>query len=724
MRRQFVAAVAAVLLAHGGRVGASDGAGAATSAKPAGTPAAGSRGEGVAGAAEERGFRLPMTRDGWVDLRALLVASDGSRRLGNHRARFNDTRDRGSRIVFFDPVQGDNATAEVYWWDGRRIVDSAGRAANPKSGKAYGADPLEPDEAAIRPFRHGVGMVRNADADPRLRTHDRDCEAVAGGYPDWFLYRRGRTHDTFDSGIVGGRSEREPMVVAAYGPLADGRAIIAPALGRKVRYRDSERSIHNPMSASTKGAKKLWLHMVYCGLDVRAPWTGVGAQVADSFAGGPVTAYAEDCRWAHGGGSRLTYLPRKTTLRRCVVAFSWKAESHNQGYFTSGFGSATTFEEVLFYRNGYKSDPRTDPDPRRDIFSRNIYQGGGAQMGHRYLGIISADGASGGPQMRLGGRIEASLILEGYWFSSTNSNKTVNPWLVAGEGAGQSAVVRNNVQLVHAFPTPKDPDTAERPSVRAAQPAWGYTLQGASFGALVEGNIISQAMLIDDLGVAEGTRGFGIGLTARPDTYEDGKAHTQRNNTIRGNIVYRTAAGLQVSGDFSGVKGNVVEGNVFVARKAIQHSAAAVDAAEGLALRKNRFYCDGELPAYCRAAQGNSAASYAKAAAAEKWPDPNRTLKRYVTEVLGLSLLDWKDDPILAPAARDARAGAGESYDPTGLKTFMAVATNMRRGGTRAVPRSGKPSWGGDYAWDERLTGRAVVNWIRAGFGLPPERPP
>jgi hypothetical protein len=666
-------------------------------------------------------FQLPLSADGWLDLRALLVASDGSRSLGNHRARFNDSRDRGSKIVFFDPVKGDNETAEVYWWDGKRIVDSAGRAANPGSGKAYGVNPLQPDEDAVRPFRHAVGMLRNADADPRLRTHDRDCEAVAGGYPDWVLFRRGRTHDTFDSGIVGGRSEREPMVVAAYGPLADGRAIIAPALGKSARFKDHERPIHNPMSASTQGANKLWLHMVLSGLDCKAPWSALGSQVADSFSGGPVTAYAEDCRWAHGPGGRLTYLPSKTTIRRSVVAFSWREEAHNQGYFNGGFGCSTTFDEVIFYRNGFKTDPKTDPDPRRDIFSRNIYQGGGAMMGHRYLGIICADGASG-MQMRLGGLIEGSLVIEGYWFSGTESNKPVNPWLIASGQSGQSSVVRNNVQLVYAYPTPRDPDTAERRSSGAAQPGWGYTLQSASFGSLVEGNIISQAMLIDELGAAEGALGFGIGVTTKPAAYEDGKTYAQRNNTIRKNIVYRTGAGLQIGGDWSGVKGNIVEGNVFVAKKAVRNTAAAVEASKGLTLQNNRFYCDGDFPAESQTGPGNSATAYRDAAAKEGWPEPNRTLKRYVTGVLGLALLDWQDDPFLDPAARDARAKAGESYDPTGLKTFMAVATNMRRGGVRPVPASGKPSWTGDYAWDERLTGRAVVNWIRAGFGLPAAR--
>jgi hypothetical protein len=448
---------------------------------PASSDAANSSAQGV--------FRLPLSADGWLNLRALLVPSDGSRSLGNHRARFNDSRDRGSKIVFFDPVRGDNETADVYWWDGKRIVDSSGRAANPANGKAYGTDPLAPDEEAIRPFRNAVGMLRNADGDPRLRMHDRDCEAVAGGYPDWFLFRRGRIHDTFDSGIVGGRNEREPMVLAAFGPPAVGRAIIAPAIGKRVRFQEHERTIHNPLSTDTQGARKLWLHMVLSGLDFHAPWSASGAQEAESCSGGPATAYAEDCRWAHGAGSRLVYLPRKSTIRRSVVAFSWQGEAHNQGYYTSGLRCATTFDEVIFYRNGYKTDPKTDPDPRRDIFSRNVYQGGGSQMGHQYLGVICADGASG-MQMRLGGRIERSLILEGYWFSSTDSNQLVNPWLVGGGQSGQSAVVRNNVQLVYAYPTPKDPDTA-RKSAGAAQPGWGYTLQGVSFGALVEGNLIS-----------------------------------------------------------------------------------------------------------------------------------------------------------------------------------------------------------------------------------------
>jgi hypothetical protein len=44
----------------------------------------------------------------------------------------------------------------------------------------------------------------------------------------------------------------------------------------------------------------------------------------------------------------------------------------------------------------------------------------------------------------------------------------------------------------------------------------------------------------------------------------------------------------------------------------------------------------------------------------------------------------------------------------------------MRRGGAEPIPASGKPSWTGDYPWDARFTGVAVVNWIREGFGMEP----
>jgi hypothetical protein len=639
--------------------------------------------------------------DGWTDLLAFLVRSDGTRSLGTTTWHvFNSTRDKGSKIVYFNNASGDNAAGQVYWWDGSRIIDSAGNAANP-AGQAYGTDPLRPNEAAIKPFRTALRSGGGEWGDLPLRSHfNLEFGTVAGGYPDWFLFRRGQTHTEFGGPLDGGRSEAEPMVIAAYGPPAEGRAVMDP--------------VGNPAPGSSNpfgdaADPTVWLHEVMWGLEFRdLTFSHVGSQNSDSPGGGPVTLLIEDCKFTK---TPMAYLPQKTTFRRGVSAFNWDADAHNQGYFTHGWKAQGTFEDAIFYKNGFKDDPRTNPDPRRTIYDRNVYQGGGAQMGHTYRNIVSADGGSGSPQMRLGGLIENSLIIEGYWFSGTYSIDPVNNWMTANGQAGRSAVVRDNVQLVLQFPSPGDPDSGGGSDARA-QFGGGYELTGASFGALVENNIISHAMLADELGLADAaSRGHGFKL--RPDraVYEDGNTYTHQRNLFRGNIAWRTNAALQIESDWTGSAGSVLEGNVFVSRIAATNSSSNIAGTGQLEARNNRFYT-AALPTGPWVGAGNTLAPSANAAAAEGWPDPNRTLKRYVTEVLGLSLLDWSDDPWVT--------GGSGAYDPMGLKTFMAVAINMRKGGANPAPSGGKPSWTGDYAWDHRYTGEAVVNWIRAGFGLPP----
>jgi len=644
-----------------------------------------------------------LATPGWTDPRSFLVTSDGSRSLGDNQASFNDTRDQGSKLAYFDAENGDNESADVYWWDGEKLVDSAGNASNPANGEAYGSDPLQPNRTAIKPFRALL-----ANGDPRLLAQDgNNAEAnnwrfsgLSGGYPDWFLFRRGQVHTDFDRKLTGGRSEAEPMVVAAWGPPTDGRAIVDPAEG-----------MTNPFGGHNWGYAQSWLHHAIFSIEMHTGYGYVSVNLADSFAGGPVTAFLEDCLWPERVGGQIVYPPTKTTIRRSIVRHTWKPDAHNQAYYTSGFKNQVTMDEVILYKNGYKTNPVTDPDPKRDIFSRNIYQGGGAKLGHVYRNIISMDGASGGPQMRLGGVLENSLIVEGYVYSSTNSNSYVNDWMESEGQVGQSARVRNNVQLIYAYPNEADPDTEDKSDSRA-QPGWGYALQGASFGAVVEGNIISGAMLRDELA---GSPRRGINLASNFNEYEGGATFSQKNNVLRDNILYRVGYGFEVEGDATSFDNVRIENNIAVADNTVNLRASNSDSATGLVFSGNRFYSDGELTVD---AQTNEQYPEAEAASREGWPDPDRTLRRYVEEVLGLSLLDWSDNPNYSTADTSVRQNAGEIYDPAGMKTFMAVAANMRYGGRDAVPESGKPSMTADYAWDQRFTAVAVVNWIRAGFGL------
>jgi len=627
----------------------------------------------------------------WTDLSQFLVTSDGSHSLGDPNAVFNDTRDEGSKIVYFNAQSGDNEIAEVYWWDGTRLVDSTGSAVD-TDGNEYGTDPLQPNELAIKPFKDF--LVENDDRLCTQQNRDWNFDATAGGYPDWFLFRRGQTFTKFDLELSGGRSREEPMVVTAYGPLSDTRPIFAPEAS----------SPFGGLLGGNSSVDTYYFHQVVTSLEI-GHYGWIGGYVAKSSADGePITAYLEDMH-IRGGEDGLTYLPTETTVKKSVVA-----NASDLGYWTYEFEAKVTFDEVIFFRNGFATSPLTDPDPVHDKFTRNIYQGGGAKMGHTYRNIISAFGGSGGPQMRLGGLLENSLIIEGYFYCSTNSNNLHNAWLEADNQTGQSCIVRDNVQLVYRYPNIADPDTYST-SDTSAQPGHGFTVQGATFGAEIEGNIISGAMIRDELG---GQIFKGLGLEFSNALYDNGSSYNLANNSVTNNIVYAMRTGLEANGSIENALGNRVENNIFVSETPVGGNLGTVTDAQ-LDVVNNLFYTSGESTKSWYS--GNTKVT--NEAYPASWSDPDRTIKRYVTEELGLTLLEWSDDPFLDSEKVQLRIDAGEAYDPSGVKTFMAVAEHMRYGGTVTPPVSGKPSLTSDYAWDERFTGKAVVNWIRAGFNMP-----
>ncbi|WP_073602215.1 hypothetical protein [Vibrio aerogenes] len=688
--------------------------------------------------AEVPQMALPLNAAGWTDFSKLIVPSDGSRSLGSLGANyFNSTRDSGSKIVYFNPDSGDNESAEVYWWNGTNIIDSSGSTTN-SEGLVYGTDPMHPNEAAIQAFAD----MSNTANDIRLKTHlttarEMDPEQVAGGYPDWFLFKRGSKHTRFDTKLFGGRSEAEPMVVAAYGNNTDGRAVFDVGENlNPLRYIDRDRKTH-------------WIHLHLFSIEFNEMGIGAYKFHEDMSANGegPVTMVVEDCKINHVNGNAIGYLPAKSMVYRSVITNGWYEPGHNQGYYTSG-ESRAIIEDTIFYKNGYKEDPYLYANPRRDVFSRNIYQGGGQQMGHVYRNIISADGASGGPQMRYGGLLEKSLIIEGTFYAATNSNHDATTWMERDGQIGQSAVVRDNVQLIYQNGQKYNP---EKPtSDLRSQPGWGFGLQGASFGSEIKGNIISSAMLHDeltDIGYAGPSKdkyySYGdYAFRLVPEIYtsqsEDAvaKQFFMKDNTIEDNIFYRTRTTLLHSGDAKNVSNIVFRNNVGVNYDSIALDQVAISkyinpdyprdpitSTDEVSVEHNRFYTrmkDRKLP-FVKNNEVYRSIEFAdaikKAKEVEGWTDPDRTLKRYVTEKLGLQLLDWDDDKILPAEEIAKHRDAGEPYDPTGMKTFMAIATNMRFGGKKPVPSCGKPDMTGDYAWDSKFTAISVVNWIREGFG-------
>jgi hypothetical protein len=49
----------------------------------------------------------------------------------------------GSRLYYISTEHGDDATAEIYFWNGTNIIDASGSTLG-SDGQPYGTDPMNP----------------------------------------------------------------------------------------------------------------------------------------------------------------------------------------------------------------------------------------------------------------------------------------------------------------------------------------------------------------------------------------------------------------------------------------------------------------------------------------------------------------------------------------------------------------------------------------------------
>ena len=116
-----------------------------------------------------------------------------------------DLRQPGSRLFYISTSDGNDATAMIYFWDGKYIIDEHGSRYD-ASKKLYGTDPLNPT-GRIRPFRSWAHVApRNDGSDIGTRwkgdstsTPGAINAATRQGYPDWWLFKRG---DRFGSAPI------------------------------------------------------------------------------------------------------------------------------------------------------------------------------------------------------------------------------------------------------------------------------------------------------------------------------------------------------------------------------------------------------------------------------------------------------------------------------------------------------------------------------------------
>ena len=579
----------------------------------------------------------------------------------------------GSRLYFISAATGTDATGEIYFWDGARIVDSLGRAAD-GSGAAYGTDPMNPS-AAVKAFKRWAYVgPRNAYSDiGSVGQVGGPTTSFRTGYPDWWLFRRGETFDlgadllsfaresnpsatsaTLDSSlnVPGGKSPAERQIVGAYGDLCQARPRFVHPLANFVW---SGKASYQP---GIKNVAFLSLH--FDGHD-HAPGTASPGIV---MLGQDVTSTGvlfEDV-WLDAASLNIgSANSAQITLRRSLVTDNYVTDgSHQQGVYYEGARQGVfRIEESILMRNGFsRGDPKTMPWPPAgtqswDIFNRNMYINGESNsMQTGVFDSVSMLGASG-DQFRSGARVERNFFYQGFVGMGAQGG------YADAEGA-TGTILDNVLQKFLASGTDEN----------RGQPGWGFLLGGGAFSVEVARNIVTGAQYTSDISA----------MILRP-LYQDCNhvfAYATRSNNIHHNIFdtgKATAAvgiwdGVEASQTcynykFRGVTGNTVADNVFVNSTGRESEYLPVGSAIGTtsdtSFARNQTYSD-------RAA----------ATAALGWTGANRTLKTYL----------------------QSRGVTVTSVD--GFPEYFQLAAQQRRG-----------QWRADW------TSTPLVNHVRGGFAQP-----
>ena len=631
-------------------------AAAPTQALAAG-PATASSSTASCGVADVSNWTIPVpsTRDANVPLRSL--------------------QQPGSRLFYISAATGSDVTGDIYFWDGNRIIDSAGKPAD-ASGAAYGTDPMNPS-AAVKAFKRWAYVApRQSGGD--IGTHGplgTPVVATRGGFPDWWMFKRGETFDlsqdllsferevnpgasavTESLSVSGGRSATERQIVGAYGDVCLGRArFVHPQQGFLTRWETAGFPLF-------KNVAYLSLH--FDGHDVQ-PAASYGG-ITMLYQGSANTNILFEDMWfdaapidiGAGNGAQVT-------LRRSIVTDAFSTAGFGHGpigiYYDGARDGVLRIEESILLRNGFSGgDSKTMAWPPTgaqtwDMFSRNLYLNG--QTSSMQSGIfdsVSMMGASG-DQFRQGMRVERNFFYQGY----------VSMGAYGGYPDADGATGSMTDNVLQRF-------VGTGTSNNLGQPGWGMGLTSGAYNVEVTHNIVTGAQYA-------GT-GAAFGLSPLSWICDHTFHFATRSNRVHDNIFESPADSAPftvedgVTGEstpgcaqwqYPGVKGNVVSNNVLISPsgKATSYNpvGAGVGTSNDTAYSGNTLY-----------------ASRTTAAAALGWANPNRTLKTYM----------------------QANGVVVTSID--GFPEYFNVASRLRRG-----------------QWQPQWTGKALVNYVRGGFGVP-----
>lgn len=461
-----------------------------------------------------------------------------------------DIAQPGSRIYLIDPDDGidsiDYNVASYLYWNGTNLVDTTGSTTNPGNGQLYGTDPLNPNQAAIKPYKswsfvapHRNGNGRNASGDLMGVTGDDiGHERFNAGQgrvdkPDWWLIKEAlaapldlavdlaRAGAGVNSGLslpggTGTGSLRQ--VLGRYGPGTGARPrIIGATRSGGIMRRGYQADV-------------IPRHMFIFGLHIDGhtrtlPDNGYPFLSFTSHPASSIDITFEDV-WVDGRNNGISPDTNgRYRFRRCIMGDAFKAEGlgHFQNLYFEGTELAQLIiEDCLLYRGGFNTDPKTQWPPTGtmtfDAFRRNEYLAHHCDHANsHYRRNVSLVGASG-TQFRLGMRVRNNFFLQGYVISAAGG----------GDSQVDSGSFEDNVvQTFYGTGT----------NSNLGQPPQGCQVAAGAQSFRVTNNIVT------DQGLAPATatdHAFSIGPVIPSWNMFD--VHPTRGVVISGNLAIRTNA--------------------------------------------------------------------------------------------------------------------------------------------------------------------------------------
>jgi hypothetical protein len=576
----------------------------------------------------------------------------------------------GSRLYYISAATGSDATGQMYFWNGSKIVDASGSSTN-ASGMVYGTDPMNPS-AAVKSYRRWAYVAPRQDPsrDIGSRANFGTPEpGTRGGFPDWWLFKRGETFDLSTDmlsfwnevdpnmtavnaslAVSGGRSATERQIVGAYGNPCDVRPrfMHPQAIGFISRF--------NSQSAPAVFKNVAYLSLHFDGHD--RPLGENSTAVTLLYQNKQSTDILFEDMWLDattvniGGG-----YGGQVTFRRSLITDNFGGRS--QGiYYDGSRDGRLRIEDSILMRNGFLKDPKLvwppSGDQVWDIFSRNMYFNGQTNnMSSALVDSVSMLGASG-DQFRQGMKVERNFFYQGY--------VTMGAYGGYPDTEGPTGTLLDNVlQRFQGTGTNNN----------QGQPGWGIGLTSGAFGVEVARNIVTSAQ--------HAGQGNAFGLSPLSwQCYAHTFHYATRGNNIHHNIfespdsapiaVEDGVAGESPAGcanwQFPGVKLNTVSNNVLISP--INQASQYVGLGAAAGTNNDTVYSNNLL-----------FSSRASAATAQSWSNPSRTLKTHL-KVNGITVT---------------------SSD--GFDEYYALATQMRKG-----------------KWDAKWGSKAMLNHVRSGFNM------